>query len=103
MAPRPHFVSRSSRPRRFLAVLILAIVIAISAGTTYLFVRSAPGAFGPDGEGPSSSARSSSGGANYWAITASLPRHTLNPSIQAPFPKSGPPTAPTTAHSPLSR
>jgi hypothetical protein len=37
MAPRPHFVSRSSRPRRFLAILILAIVFAISAAVLYLF------------------------------------------------------------------
>lgn len=62
MAPRPHFVSRSGRPRRFLAVLILAIVLAISAGVLYLFVRATPSAVGPDGERPTTSTTPSSGG-----------------------------------------
>ena len=62
MAPRPHFVSRSSRPRRFLAVLILAIVLATSAGVVYLFMRATPSAVGPDGERPTTSTKPSSGG-----------------------------------------
>ena len=39
----------------------------------------------------------------YCATTDSPPRHTLNASIHGGFPKRGPPVAPITAHSPLSR
>lgn len=80
MAPRPHFVSRSSGPRRFLAVVILAAVLAISAGVLYLFVRATPSAVGLDGEQPTASTRPSSGGtggaadelSGTWTVDASV-------------------------------